>query len=341
MTKTLTGRTALAAATLVALPLAASAAPAPGDPIELRPGTLERGADVRIPHLEGDTIVDGETRIPLAGEAYELLGRSGAAYVAVVGNAAGTRFSTVRVSPGGDPALLARATVPGQATLSDDGRHLAVERGLTGKQTTIQVVSARTSRNLARRTFPGSVTVLDMSAGRLVLGSWAPDRTFSWNALTGATQLIVNRPGYAADIADDRLAVFTRDPFRGGCSVVTPLTDVTEVDWRSCEERVDAFSPGGARMATVAILADGLGPTRVWARKAGGKLLASYTTRWFGLIGWESETALLLETNGRKLATTARCVVADCEAAEDTRPAPTPRARRDVVRAGGRDDLTG
>ncbi|MEJ7833338.1 MAG: hypothetical protein WKF79_10505 [Nocardioides sp.] len=325
MTNALTAVTALAAAALMAMPLAASAAPAPTDPIELRPGTLERGADVRIPHLEGDTIVDGGTRIPLAGEVYELLGRSGAAYVVVVGNAGGTRFRTVRVSLGGDPTLLARATTPGQATLSDDGRHLAVERGLTEKDTTIQVVSAQTSQSVARRTFPGFVSVLDMSGGRLVLGSWAPNRTFFWNALTGDTRTIVNRPGYVADIAGDRLAVFTRDPFRGGCSVVTPLTEVTEVDWRSCEERVDAFSPGGTRMATVHLLADGLGPTRVWARKTGGKLLAGYTTRWFGLIGWESETALLLETNGRKLATTARCIAADCEAAEDTRPAPTPR----------------
>ena len=75
-------------------------------------------------------------------------------------------------------------------------------------------------------------------------------------------------------------------------------------------------------MATIHILSDGLGPRDVWLRKPGGKLLAHYSTEWFGQIRWESDTSLLLDANGKKKTASVRCVIADCERASALRPAP-------------------
>ncbi len=151
---------------------------------------------------------------------------------------------------------------------------------------------------------------------------------------------IAGRVGYEADLSSDRLASFTKDPYLGGCSVVTTLSDPGDQLWRSCGRRVETFSPGGTRMATIHILSDGIGPSEVWLRKSGGKLLAHYTSEWFGLLWWESDASLLLDTNGKTKSATVRCLVADCERASDLRAAPSlpahdPRAALSAIRTIG------
>ena len=145
----------------------------------------------------------------------------------------------------------------------------------------------------------------------MVLGSFGPDRTFWWNSHTDATRRITDRAGYNADIRADRLAVYTKDPYRGGCSVVSRLSAPHSSLWRSCRERVQVFAPSGGRLASIPILTDGLGPRDVFLRSTGGRLLAHYRTAgWFGAIDWESARALLLDTNGAEKSATVRCVVA-------------------------------
>lgn len=315
-----------AAAALVLAPLTRTdAAPsaAAAEPVEIVPARLDRGADVRVPHLEGRTIVDGDRRIRVSGARVALLGASGRAYVVVVSNADHTRHATLRVRRNGSSKVLLRGPAPWAMTLSGDGADLVVRAGTTAERTRITVRSARTGERTARRPFRGWVEVLDVEEGRMVLGAWGPDRTLWWNPRSDATRRINQRPGYAADITGNRLASYTGDPYDGGCTVVTTLTGRRL--WRSCDERVQAFSPEGRRMATVHILSDGIGPGQVWARKARGGLRASYTAEWFGAIGWETESALLLEANGRRQATTARCVGTDCERAERLRPVVRPR----------------
>lgn len=82
------------------------------------------------------------------------------------------------------------------------------------------------------------------------------------------------------------------------------------------------FSPEGARMATIHILSDGLGPTEVRVRLASGEVVGRYGARWFGPLVFENERALLLDTNGRKWAATVRCVGARCVRASALRPVP-------------------
>ena len=104
------------------------------------------------------------------------------------------------------------------------------------------------------------------------------------------------------------LATFTKDPYDGGCTLVTRITTGTRL-WKSCTEAVAAFSTDASRIATVGILSDGVGPGRVDARTISGQHLGRYQVNagWFGSIEFESSTALLLEVNGARKAFTARC----------------------------------
>lgn len=321
------GATALLLATPWLRADATSAAPPAS--VTLRPAQLERGPDVTVPHLEGRTIVDGDRRIPVPGAHVALLGWTPRAYVVVSSTRQYTRNTTLRVRHDGTRTTIldSGAKGPWALTLSGDGAHLVVvDDSAAPQRTRVTVRSARNGSLVARRTVEGSASVLDMEEGRMVLGAWGPDRTWWWNVISDATRRINDRVGYAADISGNRLASYTEDPYDDGCSVVTTLTGRRL--WRSCDERVTAFSPQGRRMATVHILSDGLGPTKVWTRKARGRLEASYTARWFGEISFENESALLLDTHGRRTATTARCVASTCERTERVRTERAPRAVR-------------
>jgi hypothetical protein len=76
-------------------------------------------------------------------------------------------------------------------------------------------------------------------------------------------------------------------------------------------------------LTAIHILSDGIGPSDVWLRETSGPALAHYSARWFGIVDWESDESLLLDTYGRKKAAVVRCVVADCERASALRPTPT------------------
>jgi len=217
--------------------------------------------------------------------------------------------------------------------LSRDGTQIGLASARTGDHTNLRVWSAADGHRQATRRFRGSVTILDFDARRMVLGSSGPDRTFWWSSRTDHTRRISDRAGYDADIRADRLAVFTKDPFLDGCSVVSRLSAPRRTLWRSCRERVQVFGPAGGRLASIPILTDGLGPRDVFLRSTGGRLLAHYRTAgWFGAVDWESATALLLDTNGSAKSATVRCVVADCERASRLRPVP----QLQPVRNGGR-----
>jgi hypothetical protein len=316
---------ASAAATTIAL-LVGLAGPAVAVPeTVLRPAELQRGPDISIPHLEGRTVVDGDVRIKVDAPRVDLLGRSGTAYVVGTSNADGTaRFRVLRLTPSGGRTVLLRRVPVWELVLSADGTQIAFPKA--GRDhSRIRVFDATDGEVQADRRFRGSVSVLDFAEQRMVLGGWGPSRTFWWNAHSNTTRRISGRTGYAASIGADRVASFTKDPYLGGCSVLTTLRGRERL-WRSCTQRVATFAPRGTRMATVHILSDGLGPRDVLLRKPHGRVLAHYTARWFGALDWESDRKLLLDTNGARKSATVRCVVADCERASDLRPVPNLRA---------------
>jgi hypothetical protein len=79
-------------------------------------------------------------------------------------------------------------------------------------------------------------------------------------------------------------------------------------------------------MATIDLLSDGIGPNLVTVRSGSGTRLARFDVNgWFGEIGFENATSLLLETNGRRKAATVRCTDAGCERASDLSRTVQPR----------------
>lgn len=305
-------KTALAlGAALLALAAAPAAADAPTVPI--RPTQLDRGEDSSVPRMVGDrTIVDGDTRIELERRGY-LLGASGEEYVVA------SYPHVVRVSADGTTERLTRYTEDGSPELSSDGEAVLISR-LGRDRSVVRVVDATTGDPVTTGRFGGYAGVLDARDGRAVMTSHSPARTFWWNYETGSVKRIVKRAGGTADVAADRLATLTGDPYQGGCTVVTRLTRPRTVLWRSCEEIPFAFAPNGRRMATVHLLTDGLGPGEVTARMTrGGKEIATYTAYWFATTTWETNTALVFDAHTKKRAAIVRCVVDACERASGVR----------------------
>lgn len=315
MKRSLVAAAAFAVASVLALSAPASAVPQ----TQLRPVALERGPDVRGPHMEGRTVVDGSTRIRVHAGAVRLLGTSGRAYVVGASDRSGTdHFRVLRLSPDGSRRVVLRDVPIWDLWLSGDGTQLAWAD--QRHDTRIRVWDSRSGQLQTHRRFAGAVNILDFEETRMVLGGWGPDRTWWWNTASGSTRRIADRPGYAAEISADRVATYTGDPYDGGCSLVTSLRHPGQRVWRSCSQRVHVFSPLSGRMATVPILADGLGSRDVWLHAPGGRVRAHYTARLFGIVRWETDRALLLDTDGARKAATVRCVVRQCERASALRP---------------------
>jgi len=316
----------MAAAPVHAASTTASAgSTAPDAPtVELRPASVPRGADIAIPHIEGRVIVDGDTRIRVQGQVVHLLGTSGSAYVVHTstkdGYAAGR---TLRVRPDGSTRVLLRHEAAADLVVTRDGNQVVNTRELPRDRTAVRVVSARTGDVVATRTFRGRMFSLDAAEDRVLLSSWSPARTVWWNFASGATSVAAHRTGGAADITADRLGSYTGDPYDGGCYVLSSLRHPARILWRSCSDRALEFSPSGRRVATVGITDDGIGPRMVTVRRVqGGAALTRYQSQWFGELRWETATALLLDTNGKRKAATIRCVLTDCERASDLEPVP-------------------
>lgn len=306
-------------AALAALVLAPAAAAAD----RLEPEDLPRGPDIAVPHVDGRTLVDGERRVRLPAGQLQLLGRSGRSFVLASASQDGVgRKRLLRVRPDDSITVLKRGGDVWETQLSRDGRHLVLARGLRGQRTRLSVWSARTGALLHRHELRGYVDVLDTDAGRSVVTDFRSGT--AWLDLrTGRRAPLTKRPSHGADIRADRLAGFTGDPYRGRCTIVSPLRRPGRVLWRSCRERVDTFAPDGRTMATIDLLSDGIGPPVVWIRSVRGTLHARHrATGWFGLFWWESPTALLLDVNGKERSATVRCGFDTCENATDLREAP-------------------
>lgn len=315
---------AAAAAGLTALTLVAGGAAAAPATTEIKPGALPRGADVAIPHLEDKTVVDGTVRIRVKGALVRFLGKSASSYVVATLNRDGSRGRLLRLEANGTRTVLAEGDVF-EAALSSDGLRVLAGK-YRGADTTMRAWSVATGELEATREFRGFPTVLDARGGRVLLGSWGRG-TLSWDLATGSVVRLTKRVGGAASLEDDLLSSYTADPYDGGCAVVSRISETGDDLWKSCTERVESFAPGGGRMVTVHILSDGIGPGEAWVRTVGGRLIGRYTVQgWFGALTFETSRALLLETNGRRQATTVRCDRDQCERAADLEPVRSPRA---------------
>ena len=248
----------------VAVAVSVTAVPASAAPeITLRPGSLARGADPSIPVVIGNVLVDGARRVPLPDSSV-LIGASNGDYVVWTSDGA-RRPSIWRVQPDGDSTLLMR---------SQGGLRLgAVDRRRRARDPADAGAGPRDGRHpprrrdrrraAARRRSPGSRTSSTSTATTWSSARRPPRAPRSGTSRRARSNGSAGAPATRPTSRSDRLAVLTDDPYDGGCSVVSTLSDPAAVLSESCTERVTDFSPDGRRLALVDLLTDGLGPNRV------------------------------------------------------------------------------
>ncbi|MCL8027112.1 hypothetical protein [Nocardioides bruguierae] len=317
---------------LLAAPLAgaaglpsASAADARGVPVvDVRPQQLERGVDQRLPHLDGRFLVIGGQRVRLVGDQRVLVGHAGDGEdtLAVVATRRDGTWRTLRVDADGRRRLLLEDVQPGTLRLVEGGSALLRERTRKGA-TQLTMFATRTGDRLARRSVDGLPSVTGADRTRVLLADWSGERTLLWRWREGRrVTTLLDEIAYRVSFEAGRVATFTGDPYLDGCSVVRPLDDLARTRWRSCQERVESFSPDGSRLLTVHILSDGMGPTEVDLRTGRGRHLLTYDVGygWIWTLGWEGDRTFVADVDGRRKAATVRCHGASCARASDLEP---------------------
>lgn len=304
--------TALASVLLLLGTVAGPSASA-ADAVRLDPAKLGRSAEVAGPHLtslDSTTIVDGDRRVRVDADAVQLLGKVDGRYVVVAYR--GDAEPVLSVATSGAETVVVADLDGAEPTLDERFAQLTVQHPASTTRTRIDVVDVRSGTRTSSKTFRGSVRVLDMRRDLAVVGG-DDVGTATWDLTAGTARTVTRRLGYRADLATNRLATFDGDPYEGGCSVLTTLDQPRTTLWRSCGERVEAFSPDGRRVAAVHILSDGLGAGRASVVSTRGYRLATYDTAYyFGGLRFESDKALLLSTYGRSKAAVVRCVGSTC-----------------------------
>jgi hypothetical protein len=312
--------TALALAAATVLTTAGSATAAPS--YDIVPGALPRGANVQIPHIEGHSVVDGSIRIKVAAARVDLLGKAGSNYVISTHNADYGDARVWKLQPDGSRSLLLRGRYADNVVLSDQGATLVSATNVGNRTTRLLAIDVASGDSAGSRKFHGYVSALDVDGPRVALGSWSQTRAFIWNFRAHTTRTLVDRVGYFADLSSDQFAFYTKDPYNGGCSVLTHVSRPADRIWRSCGERIEAMNPDGTRVAAIHILSDGMGPGRVVVHTATGGRLATYDVAgYFGLIRFEDKFDLLLDSTGKKYAAMVRCDLGGCERASNLRDA--------------------
>jgi hypothetical protein len=303
---------ALAAGAALAVPAEAAAPTA-----ELQPDRLARGADIAIPHIEDGDFVDGERRVELPGTVARVVGEVDGGWLVATNNVDRKRNRrVVRVGADGTVVDVLRDIDVSTVILSADGSTLAWQQFVSGGRKTITYAYDVAAATVTGKKGPGPyVSLLDVAADRVILG--AGRRVLQWKPSTGRQRTLVRKLAGSASIEHDLLSIYTKDPYVGGCTKLVRLSKPRVKIWKSCRDRIAAFSPDGTQLLTFHILTDGLGPSAIHLREVDGTKLATWTTNWFDAWGWESPSTVLLDVNGKRRSATVRCVLAQCENATD------------------------
>jgi hypothetical protein len=302
---------------------AAPSVAAPAD-IEIKPGAIKRGPDISGAHLVGTTIVDGDVEVKLKAPRALLYGKWKKYYIAATGDKEWGDVKLWRVSPAGVTKRLAKFIDPFNTQLDPDGGQVAYSYGDSTSKPTIAVYDLAQKEETSVNAFASLPTLLDFDEGLVVASFFSfKVKTITWDTVSDVTLKVKSKMGNFASVAHDLLGFFNKDPFNGGCQVLTHLDDPSDVVWTNCDERIEALSPDGKRVATIALLSDGIGPADVMVRKVGGAPVAHYSINgWFGRIWWETPTKLLMESNGTSKSAVVRCKVQVCDRATDLAPTP-------------------
>ena len=316
---TTTALLALAAPLLVTAPSDA----APAD-VAIKPGALKRGPDVAGSHLDGKTIHDGDVSVTINAPNVMLYGKWNDFYIVARGNQQWGKVKLLQVSATGTTPKLAEFIDPFNTQLDADGGQVAYSYGDSTDKPTIAVYDLLQEHEVSINTFTSLPRLLDYDEGLVVAAFWEfKVKTLTWDTVADHIEKVNSKRANYASKAHDLLGFFNKAPDAGGCQVLTHLSDPTDVIWTNCDERIEAVSPDGKRVATIPLLTDGLGAADVMVRKVGGTPVVHYTINgFFGRIWWETGTKLLMDSNGATKAALVRCKVAVCDRASAVTPTP-------------------
>jgi len=307
-------------AALVGAPLAATTPSGAASPTgeAIHPGALDPGPATRLLRVVGRTIIDRDLRVRVPGAHVSMVGRSGADYLVQATDRDYRNWRLLRVTRRGATTRITGGPGHAPELLPADGGAHVVALGYTRKDRAwLRVFDTSDGTLVRRRAFGRTVNLLDFGSRRMVLAEWGTrarqQRTFWWNPFNDKTSKIADKPGYLADISADRFGVHLGDPYLGGCQKVMTLSKPRTRLWRSCEDRALSFSPTGRRMVSTDILSDGPGPRLVQVRKAGGRVLDTYRSVWFGVLAWETDKQLVLQVGDRRTVAMVRCTLQRCE----------------------------
>ena len=162
--------------------------------------------------------------------------------------------------------------------LSTNGRYFVHPGRATRKTVPIRVFSSRTGKLKTEQDFAGSP--LRDGHGRppgdhVDLGQGPHRGTKSWDTTTDEVTTITRPPRqHGRPRPRPAREPTPRTPTRAAAWSSARSRTPPRRLWKSCTERVEAFSPDGKRMATISILSDGIGPSVVQEREIDGSPLA-------------------------------------------------------------------
>ncbi len=309
--------------------LGSTVSPAAAAPEKIVLSKLSKGAAPATPYVVGQVLVDGEISVDLPKGVTRIVGKVRDGYLVQGYDYKRDKEVVVRVTPQGARKTLVRGGSLSDATLSDDGTSFVASKSSRSPRPTGSTVLRRydagTGDVTLKTQIDGYGRVLDYDGSVAIVGGSAPVGTQAWDVLGNKTVRVLEQAGYEADLATDRLATFTKDPYQGGCTAVSRLSNPSKVVWRSCAEAVEAWSPDGTRIATTHILADGIGPNRFTLRKISGRKLGVYDApAYFGRIWFEDGTHVLADTFAKTKGAVVRCDTGGCERATAIKAHKTP-----------------
>ncbi len=286
---------------------------------QVDPADLERGPDATAAYVDGHTIHDDGTTTRVRGGSVQLLGtRPDGRYVVLVHR--DDRWQVRAQKPEGSSRKIL-GDVPGSfdVVLGGDGTTLVTGRfkSRPRRHTLLRAYDSTSGVLLGTRKRQGYLNPLDADSSTVVYAA-ENGPVVAWDLAAGTGDRVSRRYGYRADLENDRLVVFTKDPYEGGCTRVSLLSDTSQVLWRSCDEAVRAISSDGSHLLTVFLLSDGLGPSEVHVRTVEGEETGRYEVDgFFERFLFEDGDTVLLGAVTRESRGLARCDAGDCELASD------------------------
>lgn len=304
--------TFLVAAATSALVAVVLAPPAQAADLSVRPAQLQRGPDSRLPHIEGNQVVEGSRRVDVPGTDPLFQAEAGDDYVVaslLPGSDGNDELHLWLVGDQAPVDLGVEYPYGGDVTVAvspDRKRILVVYPYRTDN---FWVRDLATGRTIRHGEVGSSSTLLGFDGRRAYFGTYRG--LVRWNANTGRYTRLDPRDARVADLAGDRVALQDRD----GCTVVTSLRAPGRTTWRSCTEVVQAFSPGGRRMVTQGIHHRRYGP-RLWLRTVSGRELRGYRgAKGYADVTFETRWAFVLDVAGARTHALVRCTAKKCERA--------------------------